>query len=248
MLKVALVGYGKMGKTIDCLAGISGVEIVARIHPSAGDESQRTLSKKSMNGADVCIHFTTPEAAFQQIQMIASFHIPLVIGTTGWYDKLPLLDILAKQYGIGMLYAQNFSLGMLFFQKILATASKIANELVEYDVCGLESHHRHKKDSPSGSAEAIAEILLKNIERKKEIVTTPCHQPIAADAIHFASLRCGEDPGTHTVRFDSGYDTITLTHSQRNREGLAKGALEAAKWIHGRQGVFHLSDMLEGIQ
>lgn len=225
-MKIALLGYGKMGKKIEQAAQQRGHEIVARF------DSRRTDLDK-VASADVCIEFTHPEAVLKNIEFAASLKKAIVVGTTGWYDKLGDVRTLVREQGIGLLYASNFSVGIYLFLKMVEKAASLINPRTDYDVGLVEYHHSQKKDAPSGTAMQIASILEKQIDRIKPMT--------------IASLRCGSIPGTHTVVFDSPYDTLTLTHEARNREGMAQGAVHAAEWIQRKKGLFSLEDWMDNV-
>lgn len=183
-----------------------------------------------IQSADVCIDFSHPDVVLANIKMAAELKKNIVVGTTGWYEHLPDIKTLIEVKGTGFLYSPNFSIGIHLFMKIVSRAAELLNSHQEYDVGGCESHHNQKADAPSGTAKALTEIL-KNYYDK-------------AQNLQFSSIRCGHIPGTHTVLFDSPADSITLTHTARNREGFAQGAVCAAEWLHGKKGFYTLDDML----
>jgi len=222
-MKIALLGYGKMGKLIDQLAAQKNHEIVARV------DSKNPLPKGTSH-ADVWIDFSRPECALQNIHLALKHKKPLVMGTTGWYDQLPQIKELIEKSGIGFLYTSNFSIGANLFYEIVAQAASLFDPHLIYDVAMSELHHNQKLDSPSGTARSIAQCIIDNMPRKKKL--------------DIASVRCGRIPGTHTVYFDSAEDTITLSHEARNREGFANGALAAAEWLQDKKGFYTLHDML----
>ena len=193
--------------------------------------------------ADVYIEFTQPSVVMENIRILAEEGKSMVIGTSGWYDHTQEVQEILKQNGVGAVYAHNYSIGMNIYLKVLERAANIFNQFPEYDVGAVEYHHKQKLDSPSGTAVGMAEVLLKEIDRKDKVVYDRVDRRIEDDELHFASVRCGSIPGTHQVHFDSGFDTITLTHEARNREGWAKGALFAAQWIQGKSGLFHFSEL-----
>jgi 4-hydroxy-tetrahydrodipicolinate reductase len=240
-MKIALIGYGKMGKMVELAAGSKGHDIVAKIDPH---QQMQSITQESINNADVCIDFTHPVSVLKNIKEIASLGKNIVMGTTGWYHHMDEVKKIIRETDIGFLYSPNFSLGVALFLEIVEQAASLISPFDTYDVGGYEVHHQQKVDSPSGTAKAIAERLLANISRKKEVVYGAIKEKISPEHIHFSSLRMGSIPGTHTVTFDSPVDTITLTHTARNREGFAIGAISAAEWLHGKKGFFNLNDML----
>ena len=225
-MKIALIGYGKMGQMIEKGAIKRGHSVVARV-------SSPSWNQADLNDADLCMEFTNPESALSNIEKAASFNKSLVIGTTGWFDKVDELHELVEKYQIGALYGPNFSIGVGLMMNFVDYMSLVMNFFEEYDVGGIELHHAAKKDSPSGTAGELARIIANNIERKKEMA--------------FSSVRCGSEPGTHSVFFDSPEDTITLTHAARSREGFAKGAVLAGEWLRGKKGVYTFTDCIDDI-
>lgn len=235
-MKIALFGYGKMGKLIEEIAHRKGHEIVAII--------KKHEDHPSLNAADVCIDFSSPHATIQNIKKAAASHKPMVIGTTGWMDQLPQVTEIVRNAGIGVVYAANFSIGAHLFYKLVANAGALIDKFDDYEVGGFELHHSAKTDSPSGTAKALGDILLKNMSRKSKVQWEPLNRSVEENEIHFTSLRCGKAPGTHSIIFDSPVDTITLTHEARNREGFASGAITAAQWVLNRTGLFTIDDLL----
>lgn len=222
-MKIALIGYGKMGKMVEKAAIAQGHVIVAAINSASEHRALAT--------ADVCIDFTHPDCALTHLKLAAELGKNMVMGTTGWYGSLDEARSIVEQSGIGFVYSPNFSLGVALFLQIVSAAASLIAPFETYDVSGLEIHHKHKADSPSGTAKAISEQLQKNM-------------PLKPGPIDFASVRVGMVPGTHSVLFDSPADSITLTHTARNREGFAHGALQAAEWLQHKKGFFTLNDMI----
>jgi 4-hydroxy-tetrahydrodipicolinate reductase len=225
-MKIAIIGYGKMGQMIEKMAVEAGHSIEAYL-------TSKPWHSADLKGADVCIEFTHPEAVLENIKKAAEAKKPIVIGTTGWEDQREVVQSIITSHQIGAIYSPNFSIGIHLMLEILSHASKIMNGFEQYDTAGMECHHRDKKDSPSGTALAIAEILKGNIKRLEKVP--------------FSSLRCGSIPGTHTVFFDSPFDTITITHEARNREGFARGAIQAAEWLKGKNGLYSFADCIQEI-
>lgn len=225
-MKIALIGYGKMGQMIEKNAVSRGHSIVARI-------TSKRWDREAVRNADICLEFTHPGCVLENIKRIAELGKEVVIGTTGWYDDLELVRSMINEHQIGALYAPNFSIGVNLLLEILTHASKAMNAFEEYDVAGIDYHHSRKKDSPSGTALEIARTIEENMER--------------IDKVPFSSIRCGSIPGTHTVLFDSLCDTIFITHEARSREGFALGAVQAAEWLRGRKGLFTFADCMQEI-
>lgn len=243
MIKIAIIGYGQMGKLIEKLAPENGCEVVSIIDPLLDTR----ISYKSLSNADVCLEFTNPQTAVENIKKIAEFGKNIVTGTTGWFDKLDEVKKLVKEKNIGFVYGANFSLGMNLFFKIVDSTSELMGKIKEYDLYGMEMHHNRKKDSPSGTAKILSNIVLKNTENKDTVQFDRLNRKIKDNEFHFASLRAGSIPGSHIIGFDSNADTIELVHSARNRDGLALGAIKAAKWIADKKGFYNFSEVFTEI-
>ncbi len=243
MLKIALIGYGQMGRLIEQLAPQNDYEIVSIIDPILGNK----ITANTVKEADVCIEFSTPKTAFENIRKLIELNKNIVTGTTGWYSELDKIKLLVEQRGTGFIYGSNFSIGMNLFFSIIESASKLMNNAEDYDLFGLEMHHNKKKDSPSGTAKVLSEIILQNIDRKTMLQYNKLDRKIEQSEFHFASIRSGNIPGTHSISFDSGADTIELKHTARNRNGLAIGAIKAAKWINNKTGFYNFTDELSEI-
>src|SRR3989338_10674746 len=218
-MNIAIIGYGKMGHEIEKITRAKGMNIISIIDPNSSSANYREINEESLHNVDVCIDFTEPGAVMENIRKISKLGKCIVVGTTGWYDHLEESKSIVSQSNVGFIYASNFSIGVNIFFKIIENAARIINSIDSYDVFGYEVHNSRKLDAPSGTAKAIEQILVKNIQRKKEVP--------------FASVRSGTVPGTHVVGFDSAADTIELKHTARNREGFAIGAVMAAEWING---------------
>ncbi|MBN2423028.1 4-hydroxy-tetrahydrodipicolinate reductase [Candidatus Woesearchaeota archaeon] len=246
-MKIALIGYGKMGHIIEGILKEKNHEIVARIDPFNNEADSRQITKESLKDAEVCIDFTHPDTAVDNIKKISALRKNLVVGTTGWYDKIDDVKKIIQDSGIGFIYASNFSLGVNVFFKMIENSAKIIDKFDSYDISGIEYHHNRKADSPSGTAKTIAGILVENIARKKEINYDRICRKIKPEEVHIASVRCGAIPGTHKVLFDSNADTIELSHTARSREGFARGAVLAAEWIKGKKGFYSIHDLMKDI-
>jgi len=243
MLKIALVGYGQMGKLIEQLAPQNDCEIVAIIDPLLDNE----INAETVADANVCIEFSTPDAAFENIKKLIELGKNIVTGTTGWYNDLDKIKLMVEKKGIGFIYASNFSVGMNLFFSIVESTAKLMNQAEEYDLFGLEMHHKKKKDSPSGTAKVLSKIILENIDRKTKTQYEKLDRKIEKNEFQFASIRSGNIPGMHSISFDSEADTIELKHTARNRNGLALGAIKSAKWINNKTGFYNFADKLNEI-
>ncbi|MBN2443968.1 MAG: 4-hydroxy-tetrahydrodipicolinate reductase [Spirochaetales bacterium] len=241
-MKVIIVGYGRMGKEVEAICAQRKHTIVAKVDPVCGDAP--ALTKELADQADVAIEFALPESAYDNVKLYTELDLPAVCGTTGWYDRVDEFRNLVTQSSIGYLYGSNFSIGAHLFFKLVARAAQLINPFPEYDIMGFEAHHNRKKDSPSGTALSIANIILENVERKKTILTDKCDHSINESELHFASLRGGHIPGIHKVIIDSEADTIEVSHSARNRGGLALGAVLASEWLKDKKGFFNIDDFI----
>jgi 4-hydroxy-tetrahydrodipicolinate reductase len=242
-MKIALVGYGRMGRAVEAVAEERGHRVVARIDVAA-DPAAAELTAGRLEGADVAVEFTAPEAAAANLAALAAAGVDVVCGTTGWYDRLPEVRRAVEATGTGLIYAPNFSLGVQAFFRLAQAAARLAERLADWDVHVLEAHHRHKADSPSGTAQKLAELLLAELSRKTRWQLGPGPGPVDPAALQVSALRAGEIAGIHSVGLEGPDDRIELRHEARGRAGFARGALAAAEWIQGRPGVFTLDDML----
>jgi len=202
------------------------------------------IARETLRDAEVCIDFTQPEAAVENIRRVAALGRNLVVGTTGWYDRVDEVRQIVEESGVGLIWSGNFSIGVHAFCRIVTSAARIFDHLPEYDVLGHEFHHMHKVDSPSGTARMIGQILLDNLERKTALVHGMLERRIEPHELHFSSTRGGAIPGTHLVAFDSVVDTIEIRHTARGREGFASGAVMAAEFIQGRVGFYGIDDLM----
>jgi 4-hydroxy-tetrahydrodipicolinate reductase len=234
-MKIALIGYGKMGREIDSVAREQG-ETVAEVF-----EIDHIVQPNALADVDVCIEFTTPDAAINNIRAAAAAGKDIVVGTTGWYEHLPEVRQIVRESGL--LYSSNFSLGVNIFFRIVSRAAELMNKAVEYDPFIHETHHRQKADSPSGTAAHLSKLLVDRIERKKEVLADASKGKIPPATLHVSSTRAGFVVGEHIVGFDSEADRIELRHEAKNRRGFALGALAAARWLRGRKGIFTMDDI-----
>lgn len=243
-MKIALIGYGKMGHEVEAAAHLRSHSIVATFDVDAplSAEALRTC------GAEVAIDFTQPDSVLSNVRIAADAGVPLVIGTTGWEAHIGEVRLTVENARIACVFASNFSIGVNLFLKIVADASQLLSTS-GYDVYLSESHHRAKKDYPSGTALRIAEAILGGSAEKTHIQPELVRgEAITKDALQISSIRAGSITGTHTVGFDSDVDQIELTHRAKSRAGFALGAVRAAEWAVGRHGMFrfeeHISEIL----
>ncbi|MCR5613344.1 4-hydroxy-tetrahydrodipicolinate reductase [Treponema sp.] len=234
-MKIAIVGFGKMGHMIKNSAENFGHEVVATVDVISKDATDVVAQgdyaavaeavKKS--GAEGIIEFSHPSSVIGNITALLPLGLPLVVGTTGWNDKKDEIAKLAASCGGTIMTSANFSIGVNMLYKIIEEAAKLMSQFDEYDASVFEAHHNQKADSPSGTALDIAKHLMANYPKKDTIVTESFHERPKANELHVASMRLGSVPGTHTVFFDSNADTIEITHRARSREGFANGAVHA---------------------
>ncbi len=247
-MKIGIAGYGKMGRLIRELAMTRGHEVPVVIDPASDDPdvTHRKLSSTSLP-LDVIIDFTTPETVPENIKKYGRLKVPAVIGTTGWYTHMEEVARVVKDSGIGLIWSGNFSLGVNLFFQLVKMAGNLINRFPEYDPLVHEFHHRQKADSPSGTAQMIADILVDQLDNKGAPLSGFPRGRIKDNELHVSSSRGGSIPGTHQVIFDSEVDSIMLEHCARNRTGFARGAVMAAEWIRGRKGLFNIDDMMQSI-
>lgn len=241
-MKIALAGTGNTGTAIETMARNMGHEIVVRFN--SGNPVLAQQNDKILQQCDVVIDFSQPALALPHITHYCKNNVQVVMGTTGWYTQLTQVQQLLDQHTCGLLYAPNFSIGVAVLSRLIEKAAGIIDKLPEYDIGVHEAHHLQKLDSPSGTALHLANMLVDNISRKKRIEPETQHQRIAADALHVTSQRLGHVFGRHTITFDSPYDQISISHDAKNRNGFALGALRAAEWLDGKQGLYTLDDLL----
>ena len=245
LLRLALIGYGKMGKAVEAIA-LQRKHSVVKIDPSASEADFKEINSQSLAGVDVCIDFTTPATVLEDAKKVAALKKNIVIGTTGWYDKMAEMKSVVGV--VGCIWSGNFSIGMNVFFRAVRQSARMINKLPEYDAAVFEIHHNQKKDSPGGSAQIAGKIILEEMKRKKKIVADRfAERKPEPGELHVASVRCGSIPGTHTVLFDCPVDTIELKHIARGREGFAFGAVLAAEFILGKKGFFGIDDLMNGI-
>ncbi len=244
MIKIGLIGYGRMGKLIKEISAKNNVEISNIFDPNLNN----ILSDNSdLSNTDIFIDFSTSENILKNAEIILKNKKKLIIGTTGWYDDMDKMKSLCNRYKGGIIVGGNFSIGMNAFYEIINFSSKLFNKLKDYDVYGWEQHHVGKSDSPSGTAKEISTVILNNIERKTIAQFNKLDRKIKPEEFHFASIRGGQISGIHNLQFDSIFDTLTLTHSAKSREGFATGAIEAAKWLLNKKGFFMYKDIFKEI-
>ncbi len=260
-MKVAIVGYGKMGRMIEKALKSRGHECVCTVDLFVSDASCITSDRAVMadaikkSGAEGIVEFSHPASVVSNIRALLPLRIPLVVGTTGWRDSLGEIAELVDKHKASLLYASNFSIGVnLFYRIVSAAADMVSRFESEYDPAVFEAHHRQKADSPSGTGIDIARRVMEHFKGKTSLVTDAFTKKPESHEMHLASLRVGSVPGTHRVIFDSVADTIELSHTARTREGFASGAVHALEWLckpdssgRARTGVFTMDDVLNSM-
>lgn len=237
-MKIAIIGYGKMGKTIEQIALTKGHEIVLKINAN----NLQDFTTENLAKADVAIEFSHPESAFSNITTCLKASCPVISGTTGWLDKMEEAKNICHRHQTGFVYASNFSVGVNIFFAINKRLAEMMNPQEQYDVEMEEIHHTQKLDAPSGTAITLAEDIIKKVNRKTNWINDPSSH---TEELPIISKRIEKVPGTHQISYISPIDTIEIKHTAHSREGFARGAVLAAEWIIGKQGCFDMSDVLD---
>jgi 4-hydroxy-tetrahydrodipicolinate reductase len=236
-MKIALIGYGKMGKAIEEIALEKGHEIVLKIDV----QNNADFTKENLQKAEVAIEFTGPHSAYENVKKCIEFGVPVVSGSTGWLDKWNEISALCETHNACLVYSSNYSIGVNLFFELNKQLAKLMEPYESYDVRMTEIHHTEKKDAPSGTAISLAEQILANISRKKDWVNAPSLTP--SDLV-ITSERIDPAPGTHTVAYSSPIDTIEITHTAHTRKGFASGAVLAAEFAKNKSGIFTMKEVL----
>lgn len=230
-MKIALIGYGRMGRLLEQRAPDHGCEVVLRLD-SSSNAGGSGLTAENFRGVDAALEFTHPAAAVPNLERLAALGVPAVTGTTGWYDEMERVRRAVERHGAGLVWSANFSVGVQVFIRLAAEAARLLRAESDYGAWAREIHHQAKRDAPSGT-------LLRAVGAMR---AAGYARPVDQSAI-----RAGAQPGLHEIGFDSPADTLTLCHTARNREGFVHGALKAARWIAGRRAGFHeFGDILFG--
>lgn len=227
-MNLAIIGYGKMGRLVEQLAAEYGFSVPLRLDIE-DNANGAGITRERFRGIDVAVDFSVPAAVLTDIERLASAGVNAVVGTTGWTEHMDRAKLAVKNGGIGLVWSPNFSIGVNVFLHLVSEAARRLAPYPEYGAWAWEIHHSAKKDAPSGT-------LLKLVEEMKK---ADPKRPVDV-----SSNRAGAHPGTHEVGFDSAADTITLRHTARSREGFARGALQAARWVAGKKGWFEFRDIL----
>lgn len=226
MIRLAVIGDGKMGRLVASLAPDRGFEVVAELGPEA---TRGGVTREALDGAEVVVEFTVPTAAAKIVRACATLGVPVVSGTTGWDAERTIVETFVRSTGGALLWAPNFALGVHLFAKIVAEASRrLAHPEAGFDAHLVETHHAQKLDAPSGTARLLATVA----------------EQARGRAVPVTSVRTGHVPGTHELVFDAPFEQVRLVHEARDRRVFASGALSAARWLAGKRGVFTLDDFL----
>jgi 4-hydroxy-tetrahydrodipicolinate reductase len=236
-MKIALIGYGKMGKIIESVALSRGHEFVLKIDL----ENIDAFTAENISTADVAIEFTGPHTAFENVMKCIDFQTPIVCGSTGWLEKLAPVEENCKSKNGSFLYASNFSVGVNIFFEVNKKLAQLMEGQTQYDVSIKEIHHTQKKDAPSGTAISLAEQVIENNSQKIKWQNVPSN---AANELYIESERIDPYPGWHEVKYSSDIDEIKIIHNAHNRNGFALGAVLAAEYIKDKKGIFTMKDVL----
>ncbi len=236
-MKIALIGYGKMGMAIEDIALQKGHEVVLKINI----ENTEDLTMENLRKADVAIEFTGPESAYDNLVKCMDAGVPVVCGSTGWLEKWEAIKNLCKQKDASLIYTSNYSIGVNLFFEVNKYLGRLMAEYDDYNVSLEEIHHTQKKDAPSGTAITLAEQVLENIKIKTRWVNQVSGK---ADELEIISERVDPAPGTHKVKYSSPIDDIEIIHTAHNRQGFAGGALKAANFLKDKKGIFTMKDVL----
>lgn len=261
-MKIALIGYGKMGRAIERIALDRGHEIVSIIDL----DNLSDFDSENFANAEAAIEFTTPATAAENVKRAVRKGVPVVCGSTGWYSRKPEVEEAVKEAGSALLASSNFSIGVYVFNIINRKLAALMNHLPEYHPRMIETHHVHKLDHPSGTAITLAESIIANHEgitawedagmvnvsednklSEREIFDREATKSGDPAALPVLSLREGEVPGIHTIEWESAVDCISISHSAKSRDGFALGAVMSAEWIAGKKGIFTISDMMDDL-
>ncbi|MDR1130541.1 MAG: 4-hydroxy-tetrahydrodipicolinate reductase [Prevotellaceae bacterium] len=233
-MKIALIGYGKMGRTIERFAIQRGHSITVRIDK----DNTEDIYSEAFKSSDIAIEFSVPETAFKNVSTALNLGVPVVCGTTGWLDRLDEIKQLCDKQKLAFIYSSNFSLGVNIFFHINRKLAEVMKNYPEYRVSIEEIHHIHKKDAPSGTAVTLAEDILNQISLEKWSLEND------ENTLHISAVREGEVPGTHSVLYENDIDSITIRHEAKSRDGFALGAVIAAEFAQGKQGFFTMKEVL----
>ena len=246
-MKIALLGYGKMGKEIEKLALEKGHSMILKVDV----DNAANFLISDLTKADAAIEFSTPNSVYNNIMKCFETNVPVVVGTTGWFDKLEEVKKICKEKNQTIFYSSNYSIGVNIFFELNKKLAQMMNKQNNYDVAIEEIHHTQKLDAPSGTAIALANDIIQNFDKKKQWQLAVDRQQLEnkiqnqSDKILITAIRKENIPGTHTIKYESSVDSIEIKHTAHNRKGFAVGALMAAEWIVGKKGTFGMQDLLK---
>jgi len=247
-MRLALIGYGRMGRVLESLATARGHEIVAIVDPAGQGQATDRLTAAAVERADVCLEFTRPEAAADNVLALCGMGKRVVVGTTGWYARLEEVAAEVQKRKGAVVYGANFSIGVNLFFRLVEHAGNLFGSLQDRDFYIAEAHHRAKLDAPSGTARRLAEILLARCRHKTGKAPLGLDGPISTDQLQTVAIRAGWIAGTHRVGIEGPHDSVVLEHQARSREGFADGALRAAEWLAtAPPGLYRFEDVLDDV-
>ncbi|MBL7920271.1 MAG: 4-hydroxy-tetrahydrodipicolinate reductase [Bacteroidia bacterium] len=235
-MNIALFGYGKMGKEIEAIAIKRNHNIILKINKA----NVESITVADLKKADVIIEFSTPHSVLENIKKCINAQVPVIVGTTGWYDNFPDIKKLCSEKNGALFHATNFSLGVNLFFKVNTYLAELMNKYNNYEVSMEEIHHIHKLDKPSGTAITLAEQIIDKIDKKKKWSIEESN----AETLFIHDVRDGEVPGTHIIKYQSEVDDIEIMHKAHNRKGFALGAVIAAEFLNGKKGIYTMSDII----
>jgi len=236
-MKIAILGYGKMGQEIERIAISRKHDVVLIIDSIEGWEKEGNRLKE----ADVAIEFSQPDTVLDNIYHCFDANVPVVVGTTGWYEDLEQVTKDCLEHGQTLFYSPNFSIGVNLFFELNRKLAVLMSNRTDYEVSIEETHHIHKQDAPSGTAIVLANDIIRNTERKEKWVKEPAENP---EELGIQSFRTENVPGMHKVKYESEVDYIEIIHSAKNRRGFAIGSILATEWLVGKKGIFEMKDFL----
>lgn len=240
-MKIAMIGYGKMGRTIERLATAQGHEMILKINA----DNLEDFTKEKLQQADVAIEFSQPDVAYSNIMTCLEAGLPVVSGTTAWLEHYQDVADWCNNNNGAFFYASNFSIGVNIFFELNKHLAAIMNKHASYKIDMEEIHHTQKLDAPSGTAVTLAEGLLEKIDRVQDYQLKEDNNTISDNCIPITAKRVGDTPGTHVIQYHSEIDELEIKHTAKGREGFASGAIMAAHWLIGKQGVFGMKDLLQ---
>lgn len=246
-MKLALFGFGRMGRAVREIAEARGHDITATLDDVSNVDASG-ITEAGLKGARMAIDFSVPAAVEPNVRRAAALGVNVVVGTTGWESSRSEVEAIVSRAGTGLLWAPNFSIGMLLFRRIVRAAARMVDRLDDYDVHLWEAHHRHKADHPGGTARALADDLVSALHRKTGWSTELTEGwSVDPSTLQVSVARVGEVPGVHGIGIDGPDDRIELEHRARSRSGFARGAVLAAEWLESRTGLYTMDDLMDEI-